>query len=74
MPTTDIYMYSESLPSYSQVYWFHLVFMQMAQTPLHVSAGYDRAEIIKFLLDRQGPEKAELEAKNMVCKNFICFH
>ncbi|KAK6248532.1 hypothetical protein QUC31_020097 [Theobroma cacao] len=37
----------------------------MAQTPLHVSAGYDRAEIIKFLLDRQGPEKAELEAKNM---------
>ncbi|XWS72025.1 hypothetical protein CRYUN_Cryun02cG0005200 [Craigia yunnanensis] len=37
----------------------------MAQTPLHVSAGYDRAEIIKFLLDWQGPEKAELEAKNM---------
>ncbi|XVF34836.1 hypothetical protein REPUB_Repub18cG0092700 [Reevesia pubescens] len=37
----------------------------MAQTPLHVSAGYDRAEIVKFLLDRQGPEKAELEAKNM---------
>ncbi|XWS26854.1 hypothetical protein CRYUN_Cryun26dG0066200 [Craigia yunnanensis] len=37
----------------------------MAQTPLHVSAGYDRAEIIKFLLDWQGPEKVELEAKNM---------
>ncbi|XVE98171.1 hypothetical protein REPUB_Repub03eG0082800 [Reevesia pubescens] len=37
----------------------------MAQTPLHVSAGYDRAEIIKFLLDWPGPEKAELEAKNM---------
>ena len=46
--------------------------MQMAQTPLHVSAGYDRAEIIKFLLDWQGPEKAELEAKNMVGKHFIC--
>ena len=45
--------------------------MQMAQTPLHVSAGYDRAEIIKFLLDWQGPEKAELEAKNMVGKHFI---
>ncbi|XP_022730422.1 uncharacterized protein LOC111285312 isoform X2 [Durio zibethinus] len=37
----------------------------MAQTPLHVSAGYDRAEIIKYLLDWQGPAKAELEAKNM---------
>ncbi|OMO89297.1 CbxX/CfqX [Corchorus capsularis] len=37
----------------------------MAQTPLHISAGYDRAEIVKFLLDWQGPEKAELEAMNM---------
>ena len=45
----------------------------MAQTPLHVSAGYDRAEIIKFLLDWQGPEKAELEAKNMVGKHFIYY-
>ncbi|XVF88542.1 hypothetical protein PTKIN_Ptkin19aG0058900 [Pterospermum kingtungense] len=53
---------------------FHLIFgllisfgyeMQMAQTPLHVSAGYDRAEIIKFLFEWQGPEKAELEARNM---------
>ncbi|XP_041005659.1 ESX-1 secretion system protein EccA1-like isoform X2 [Juglans microcarpa x Juglans regia] len=37
----------------------------MAQTPLHVSAGYNRAEIVKFLLDRQGTEKVQLEAKNM---------
>ncbi|KAF5482034.1 hypothetical protein F2P56_002635 [Juglans regia] len=37
----------------------------MAQTPLHVSAGYNRAEIVKFLLDRQGTDKVELEAKNM---------
>ncbi|MBA0784077.1 hypothetical protein Gotri_001698 [Gossypium trilobum] len=37
----------------------------MAQTPLHVSAGYDRVDIVKFLLDWQGPEKIEMEAKNM---------
>ncbi|GMN50526.1 hypothetical protein TIFTF001_019684 [Ficus carica] len=37
----------------------------MAQTPLHVSAGYNRAEIVKFLLEFPGPEKVELEAKNM---------
>lgn len=37
----------------------------MTQTPLHVSAGYDRVEIIKFLLDWQGPEKVEMEATNM---------
>ncbi|KAK5817147.1 uncharacterized protein LOC108470643 [Gossypium arboreum] len=37
----------------------------MAQTPLHVSSGNDRAEIVNFLLDWQGSEKAELEAKNM---------
>ncbi|XP_059638121.1 uncharacterized protein LOC132280035 isoform X1 [Cornus florida] len=37
----------------------------MAQTPLHVSAGYNNVEIVKFLLDWRGPEKAELEAKNM---------
>lgn len=42
--------------------------MQMAQTPLHVSAGYDRVDIVKFLLDWQGPEKIEMEAKNMVGK------
>ncbi|CAI9772280.1 unnamed protein product [Fraxinus pennsylvanica] len=37
----------------------------MAQTPLHVSAGYNNVEIMKFLLDWPGPEKVELEAKNM---------
>ncbi|XP_071908778.1 ribulose bisphosphate carboxylase/oxygenase activase, chloroplastic isoform X2 [Coffea arabica] len=37
----------------------------MAQTPLHVSAGYNNVEIIKLLLDWAGPEKVELEAKNM---------
>ncbi|XP_022951494.1 uncharacterized protein LOC111454293 isoform X1 [Cucurbita moschata] len=37
----------------------------MGQTPLHVSAGYNRAEIVKFLLVWQGPEKVEFEAKNM---------
>ncbi|KAF7813835.1 Protein cfxQ like [Senna tora] len=37
----------------------------MAQTPLHVSAGHNRADIVKFLLNWQGPDKVELEAKNM---------
>lgn len=37
----------------------------MAQTPLHVSSGYNNVEIVKFLLNWQGPEKVELEAKNM---------
>lgn len=37
----------------------------MAQTPLHVSAGHNRADIVKFLLNWQGPDRVELEAKNM---------
>ncbi|KAK7272691.1 hypothetical protein RJT34_29462 [Clitoria ternatea] len=37
----------------------------MAQTPLHVSSGHNRAEIVKFLLDWQGPDRVEMEAKNM---------
>ncbi|KAG5009335.1 hypothetical protein AAZX31_07G081900 [Glycine max] len=37
----------------------------MAQTPLHVSAGHNRTEIVKFLLDWQGTDKVEMEAKNM---------
>ncbi|KAA8534979.1 hypothetical protein F0562_029982 [Nyssa sinensis] len=37
----------------------------MAQTPVHVSAAYNHVEIVKYLLDWQGPEKVELEAKNM---------
>lgn len=45
-----------------------LPYMQMGQTPLHVSAGYNRAEIVKFILDWPGPDKVEMEAKNMVRK------
>ncbi|CAK9172789.1 unnamed protein product [Ilex paraguariensis] len=37
----------------------------MVQTPLHVSAGYNKVEVVKFLLGWRGPEKVELEAKNM---------
>ncbi|KAK4759778.1 hypothetical protein SAY87_022909 [Trapa incisa] len=37
----------------------------MAQTPLHVSAGNNKGDVVKFLLGCQGPEKVELEAKNM---------
>ncbi|XP_035545311.1 poly [ADP-ribose] polymerase tankyrase-2-like [Juglans regia] len=38
----------------------------MAQMPLHISSGYNRAEIVKFLLDWLGTDhKVELEAKNM---------
>ncbi|KAK6941515.1 ATPase, AAA-type, core [Dillenia turbinata] len=37
----------------------------MAQTPLHISSGYNKVEIVKYLLELQGPEKVELEAKNM---------
>ncbi|KAL5835973.1 hypothetical protein ACOSQ4_015470 [Xanthoceras sorbifolium] len=37
----------------------------MSQTPLHVAAGYNKAEIVKFLLEWQGTEKVELEAQNM---------
>jgi ankyrin repeat protein len=40
--------------------------MQMAHTPLHVSAGNNRADIVKFLLEWQGSERVEIEAKNMV--------
>jgi hypothetical protein len=43
----------------------------MAQTPLHVSAGYNRADIIKFLLDWQGAEKVELEPRNMVSEEYM---
>ncbi|XP_009776722.1 protein CfxQ homolog [Nicotiana sylvestris] len=37
----------------------------MVQTPLHVAAGYNNVEILKFLLGWSGPEKLEMEAKNM---------
>ncbi|KAG6739640.1 hypothetical protein POTOM_057243 [Populus tomentosa] len=41
----------------------------MAQTPLHVSAGYNRADIIKFLLDWQGAEKYGETPLHMAAKN-----
>ncbi|KVI01266.1 Ankyrin repeat-containing protein [Cynara cardunculus var. scolymus] len=37
----------------------------MANTPLHVAAGHNRVEVVKFLLNFSGPETVELEAKNM---------
>ncbi|CAN0901583.1 Ribulose bisphosphate carboxylase/oxygenase activase, chloroplastic [Linum grandiflorum] len=37
----------------------------MTQTPLHVSAGNNKGEIVKFLLSWKGAENVELEAKNM---------
>ncbi|XP_006647141.1 protein CbxX, chromosomal [Oryza brachyantha] len=37
----------------------------MSQTPLHVAAGYNNTGIVKFLLDFQGTDTIELEAKNM---------
>ncbi|XP_062223573.1 uncharacterized protein LOC133922307 [Phragmites australis] len=37
----------------------------MCQTPLHVAAGYNNTEIVKFLLNWQGTETVDLEAKNM---------
>jgi hypothetical protein len=40
--------------------------MQMCQTPLHVAAGYNNTEIVKFLLNWQGTETVDLEARNMV--------
>ncbi|KAL8209357.1 hypothetical protein R6Q57_006089 [Mikania cordata] len=39
--------------------------MQMANTPLHVAASHNRAEVVKFLLNLEGPETVDLEAKNM---------
>lgn len=46
---------------------FVMLWMQLAQTPLHVAAGNNKVEVVKFLLEFTGPEKIELEAKNMVC-------
>ena len=40
--------------------------VQMAQTPLHVAAGYNNVEIVKVLLAGKEGEQVELEAKNMV--------
>jgi hypothetical protein len=38
----------------------------MTETPLHKAAANNHVEILKFLLEWQGEDKAELEAKNMV--------
>lgn len=46
----------------------------MVQTPLHVAAGYNNVEVLKFLLSWPGPEKVELEAKNMVCEVIYQLH
>ncbi|KAG0493942.1 hypothetical protein HPP92_004936 [Vanilla planifolia] len=37
----------------------------MTQTPLHVAAGYNQVDIVNYLLEWNGPEKVELEARNM---------
>ncbi|KAK4415560.1 protein CbbX [Sesamum alatum] len=37
----------------------------MAQTPLHIAAGLNSVEIVKYLLDWGGPGKVELEANNV---------
>ncbi|XP_028555233.1 protein cbbX homolog, chloroplastic isoform X2 [Dendrobium catenatum] len=37
----------------------------MVQTPLHVAAGYNKVDIVKYLLEWRGPEKVDLESKNM---------
>lgn len=43
---------------------------QMTETPLHKAAANNHVEILKFLLEWQGEEKAELEANNMVSLRF----
>ncbi|KAK4479132.1 hypothetical protein RD792_014643, partial [Penstemon davidsonii] len=37
---------------------------ELTQTPLHIAAGHNKVEIVKYLLDWRGPETLELEAKN----------
>ncbi|KAJ0096741.1 hypothetical protein Patl1_27416 [Pistacia atlantica] len=37
----------------------------MLETPLHLSAGNNNTEIVKFLLEWKGDDKVDLEAKNM---------
>ncbi|PKA54456.1 Protein cfxQ like [Apostasia shenzhenica] len=41
------------------------VIIGMAQTPLHVAAGYNEVDVVNYLLQWKGPEKVELESKNM---------
>ena len=42
----------------------------MTETPLHKAAANNHVEIVKFLLEWQGEEKADVEAKNMVILSF----
>ncbi|XP_044460889.1 ribulose bisphosphate carboxylase/oxygenase activase, chloroplastic-like [Mangifera indica] len=37
----------------------------MLETPLHLSAGTNKTDIVKFLLEWKGDDKVDLEAKNM---------
>lgn len=37
----------------------------LLHTPLHVSCGHNKVEVIKFLLEWQGPEKVKVDAVNM---------
>ncbi|PIN01919.1 hypothetical protein CDL12_25569 [Handroanthus impetiginosus] len=37
----------------------------MLQTPLHIAAGLNRVDMVKYLLNWKGPGKVELEAKNV---------
>ncbi|KAL8040553.1 hypothetical protein ABFX02_10G106100 [Erythranthe guttata] len=37
----------------------------MVQTPLHIAASVNKIEIMKYLLNWEGPGKVELEAKNV---------
>lgn len=46
----------------------------MVHTPLHVAAGYNNVEILKFLLGWSGLEKVELEARNMVREGIYQLH
>ncbi|KAH7443538.1 hypothetical protein KP509_02G039400 [Ceratopteris richardii] len=37
----------------------------MSQTPLHAAAASNNTDVVKLILDWEGPEKADIEAKNM---------
>lgn len=37
----------------------------MSQTPLHAAAASNHTEIVRLLLEWEGPDKADMEAKNM---------
>jgi hypothetical protein len=43
----------------------------MTETPLHRAAASNEVDAVKFLLEWQGAEKAELETKNMVRNSFF---